>query len=76
MQASTASTTSAQTVNVTLTYTAASGYTNFQGTFSDNGTASLGSKATKFFTFNLNTTSLPTKDITDQVVGNITVTLN
>ena len=70
-----ASTGNSQTINVELTYNAADGYENFTGTFSDNGTASIASKGTKMFTFNLGTSALPAEDITDQVVGSITVSL-
>ena len=70
-----ASTGSNQTINVELTYNAADGYENFTGTFSDNGAASIASKGTKMFTFHLGTSALPAEDITDQVVGSITVSL-
>lgn len=70
-----ASTGNSQNVTVEMSYTAASGYTNFTGSFTDNGTATLGSKQYKMFTFNLGTSALPATDITDQVVGSITVTL-
>lgn len=70
-----ASTGNSQTVNVELKFTAATDCSNFTGVFSDNGAATLGSMGTKIFTFNLNTTSLPTTDIKDKLVGNITVSL-
>ncbi len=63
-------------VNVELKFTAASGYSNFTGTFSDNGTATIAAKNYKVFTFTLGTTALPSKDITDQVIGNVTVTFS
>ena len=73
--ASTSTNASKNSVSVELKFTAANGYSNFTGSFTDNGTATIAAKSYKVFTFTLGTTSLPTTDIQDKLVGNITVSL-
>ncbi|MBO7342050.1 MAG: hypothetical protein J6U87_05165, partial [Clostridia bacterium] len=75
---------SSTAVNVQISYTANTGYSNFTGTFKDkngdtvaqNTNISLGLLERKEFEFILDSTSLPASNMTGVAVGSITVKLS